>query len=178
MGAIQPFSSCKCIICRMNENIPCARGHSSATNDGLLIRLTPQICGGAEAKFQSSVPYTGILFFDHCPFFWPEPGFAFLIRFAVVAGMFSSESIGEVFGKASGIPEAFPNTSRRNPEDNRLKTRWKNPSGFSSTFNKNLPKENYRIRYRTLKFRFRMTAYLWRQPLNYRYRQAGFALWE
>ena len=25
-------------------------------------RLTPQICGGAEAKFQSSVPYTVIFF--------------------------------------------------------------------------------------------------------------------
>ena len=39
----------------------------------------------------------------------------FLPVYSIVRGLFSSGSVREVFGEASGVSEAFPKKSRRNP---------------------------------------------------------------
>jgi hypothetical protein len=44
--------------------------------------------------------------------------FDFFTGISIVRGLFSSGSVREVFGKASGFPEDFPKKPRRNPENN------------------------------------------------------------
>jgi hypothetical protein len=55
---------------RAKENSPAGAGNLPA----------PQICGGPEAGFQSSVPYTGILFFTVIASLRPEKSFRFSYR--------------------------------------------------------------------------------------------------
>jgi hypothetical protein len=74
-----------------------------------------QICAGPETEFQSSVPYTGIFFPGILEQVTGRPDTWF-------AGPLYPGFLRGFFGKASGIPEAFPNTSRTLPEENRLRT--------------------------------------------------------
>jgi hypothetical protein len=84
----------------------------------------------------------------------PSPVY-FLIR-----GLFSSGSVREAFGEASGFPEAFPKKPRRNPEDNPAGIRPEILPGMAAKLLQNSRKKNSRIRYRTLKFCFRAPPYL------------------
>jgi hypothetical protein len=116
-----------------------------------------QICAGPETEFQSSVPYTGIFFPGILEQVTGRPDTWF-------AGPLYPGFLRGFFGKASGIPEAFPNTSRTLPEENRLRTmenrlrKVKRLSGRREA--ENGEKQNSRIRYRTLKSGFRAPPYL------------------
>jgi hypothetical protein len=69
-------------------------------------------------------------------------------------GLFSGFLRG-FFGKSSGNPEAFPKTSRTLPEENRPRTMEipvkKSKPLFRPEGGDNGKKQNFRIRYRTLK---------------------------
>jgi hypothetical protein len=72
----------------------------------------------------------------------------------VVFGI-SSGFLRGFFGVSSGNPEAFPNTSRTLPEENRPRTRKYTGKGPETIFppvkGGNGKEKNFRIRYRTLK---------------------------
>jgi hypothetical protein len=116
--------------------------------------------------FQSSVPNTEILFLPLSPPSGWKSRFDFFTGISIVHGLFSSGSVREVFGKASGFPEDFPKKPRRNPENNLSGIRAQILSGMTAKLLQNPRKENYRIRYRTLKSGFRAPPYLWSRPVN------------
>ena len=126
--------------------------------------MTPQICGGAEGKFQSSVPYTVIFFWSFFTECWGKSDRFFRRVLMPVVFRVSSGSVREGFGDSRSLPEHFPYTSRRKHVCNKCKPDRQSRTALWSEKGVTVKKLSSRIRYRTLKFRFCATAYLWGQP--------------